>query len=204
MHTVRIATNPRKWRRPAPCPACRKSRPLILTLGTIYNLRTRKPVNTIYGCICPNCRHKCILHVDGRSLKKAIDQELEAVRAATRDGNTPFGSYAQTRHNAFLYARDEIRKALAAAVDERGAGNPFLPQRDELVTQDMHTCDLCGRWCSSPVYSVGLIYGGQAKTFTEVCADCMRRLKFQPVKTIPLDIYRLFEKWLDEQKETER
>lgn len=79
-------------------------------------------------------------------LNKLIDQELEAVRAATRDGNTPFVGYAQTRHNAFLYARDEIRKALAAAVDERGAGNPFLPQRDELVTQDMHTCDLCGRW----------------------------------------------------------
>lgn len=55
-------------------------------------------------------------------LNKLIDQELEAVRAATRDGNTPFGGYAQTRHNAFLYARDEIRKALAAAVDERGAG----------------------------------------------------------------------------------
>lgn len=127
MHTVRIATNPRKWRRPAPCPACRQSQPLILTLGAIYKLRTRKPVNTIYGCICPNCRHKCILHVDGRS-----------------------------------------------------------------------------RWCSSPVYSVGLIYGGQAKTVTEVCADCMRRLKFQPVRTISLDIYRLFEKWLDEQKETER
>lgn len=117
-------------------------------------------------------------------LNKLIDQELEAVRAATRDGNTPFGGYAQTRHNAFLYARDEIRKALATAVDERGAGNPFLPQRDELVTQDMHTCDLCGRWCSSPVYSIGLIYGGQAKTFTEVCADCMRRLKFQPAETI--------------------
>lgn len=49
-----------------------KSQPLILTLGTIYNLRTRKPVNTIYGCICPNCRHKCILHVDGKNLKKAI------------------------------------------------------------------------------------------------------------------------------------
>ena len=32
----------------------------------------------------------------------------------------------------------------------------------------------------------------------------MWRLKFQPVKTIPLDSYRLFEKWLDEQKETER
>lgn len=35
-------------------------------------------------------------------LNKLIDQELEAVRAATRDGNTPFGGYAQTRHNAFL------------------------------------------------------------------------------------------------------
>lgn len=70
--TVRIATNPRKWRRPAPCPACRKSQPLILTLGTIYKLRTRKPVNTIYGCICPNCRHKCILHVDGTSLCMAL------------------------------------------------------------------------------------------------------------------------------------
>lgn len=39
-------------------------------------------------------------------LNKLIDQELEAVRAATRDGNTPFVGYAQTRHNAFLYARD--------------------------------------------------------------------------------------------------
>lgn len=137
-------------------------------------------------------------------LGKLIDQELEAVRAASRDGNRPFYEISSTRYHAFLYARDEISKALAAAVDERSAGNPFLPQRDELVTQDMHTCDLCGRWCSSPVYSIGLIYGGQAKTFTEVCADCMWRLKFQPVKTIPLDIYRLFEKWLDEQKETER
>ena len=53
--TVRIATNPRKWRRPAPCPACRKSRPLILTLGTIYNLRTRKPVNTIYVRVTGFC-----------------------------------------------------------------------------------------------------------------------------------------------------
>ena len=50
-------------------------------------------------------------------LNKLIDQELEAVRAATRDGNTPFVGYAQTRHNAFLYARDEIRKALAAGGD---------------------------------------------------------------------------------------
>ena len=72
-------------------------------------------------------------------------------------------------------------------MDERGAGNPFLPQRDELVTQDMHTCDLCGRRVSSPV-----------------CADCMWRMKFQPVRAISLDMYRLFERWLDEQKETEQ
>lgn len=137
-------------------------------------------------------------------LNKLIDQELEAVRAATRDGNTPFGGYAQTRHNAFLYAKDEIRKALAAAVDERDAGNPFLPQRDELVTQDMHTCDLCGRRVSSPVYAVHLAYMDQAKTASEVCAGCMWRMKFQPVRAISLDMYRLFERWLDEQKETEQ
>lgn len=137
-------------------------------------------------------------------LNKLIDQELEAVRAATRDGNTPFGGYAQTRHNAFLTARDEIRKALAAAVDERGAGNPFLPQHDELVTQDMHTCDLCGRRVSSPVYALHLAYMDQAKTASEVCADCMWRMKFQPVRAISLDMYRLFERWLDEQKETEQ
>lgn len=137
-------------------------------------------------------------------LGKLADQELAAVRAASRDGNRPLYEISSTRYHAYLTAKDEITKALADAVEERDAGNPFLPQRDELVTQDMHTCDLCGRWCSSPVYSVGLIYGGQAKTVTEVCADCMRRLKFQPVRTISLDIYRLFEKWLDEQKETER
>lgn len=137
-------------------------------------------------------------------LNKLIDQELKAASAGMRDGNRILEECASTRYHAYTFAKDEISKALADAVEERNEGNPFLPQRDELVTQDMHTCDLCGRWCSSPVYSIGLIYGGQAKTFTEVCADCMRRLKFQPVKTISLDIYRLFEKWLDEQKETER
>ena len=137
-------------------------------------------------------------------VNKLIDKELEAVSAATRDGNTPFVGYAQTRHNAFLYARDEIRKALADAMDERDALNPFLPQRDELVTQDMHTCDLCGRRVSSPVYAVHLAYMDQAKTASEVCAGCMWRMKFQPVRAISLDMYRLFERWLDEQKETEQ
>lgn len=137
------------------------------------------------------------------ALNKLTDQELAAMRAASRDGNRPLYEISSTRYHAYLTAKDEITKALADAVEERDGSNPFLPQRDELVTQDMHTCDLCGRWCSSPVYSIGLIYGGQAKTFTEVCADCMWRLKFQPVKTISLDSYRLFKQWLLSRSEAE-
>lgn len=76
--------------------------------------------------------------------------------------------------------------------------NPFRCQRDELTTMDMHTCDLCGRVCSSPVYSVLLAYGGQAKTATEVCADCMWRLKFRPTKVVPLEAYRDYEQWVIE------
>ena len=136
-------------------------------------------------------------------LNKLIAQELEAASAGMRFGDRPLEERASIRYHAYLTAKDEIRKALADAVEERDAENPFLPQRDELVTMDIHTCDLCGRWCSSPVYSIGLIYGGQAKTFTEVCADCMWRLKFSPVRTISLDAYRLFEQWRLSQSEAD-
>lgn len=136
-------------------------------------------------------------------LNKLIAQELEAASAGQRYGNRPLEECATIRSNAYTFARDKIREALADAVEERDARNPFQCQRDELVTQDMHTCDLCGRWCSSPVYSIGLIYGGQAKTFTEVCADCMWRLKFSPVRTISLDAYRLFEQWRLSQSEAD-
>lgn len=87
-------------------------------------------------------------------LNKLIDQELAAMRAASRDGNRPLYEISSTRYHAYLTAKDEITKALADAVEERDAENPFLPQRDELVTQDMHTCDLCGRRVSSPVYAL--------------------------------------------------
>lgn len=137
-------------------------------------------------------------------LNKLIAHELEAASASQRRGDRTLYESAAIRYHAYLDAKDKIWEALADAVEERDAGNPFLPQRDELVTMDMHTCDLCGRWCSSPVYSVGLIYGGQAKTFTEVCADCMWRLKFQPVKTISLDAYRLFEQWRLSQSEADK
>lgn len=88
---------------------------------------------------------------------------------------------------------------------EMSDANPFGCQRDELTTMDMHTCDLCGRACSSPVYSVLLAYGGQAKTATEVCADCMWRLKFRPTKVVPLEAYRDYERWVIEHpKEKQR
>lgn len=137
------------------------------------------------------------------ALDKLIDQELAAVRAASRDGNRPLYEISSTRYHAYLTAKDEITKALADAVEERDAENPFLPQRDELVTQDMHTCDLCGRRVSSPVYAVHLAYMDQAKTASEVCADCMWRLKFSPVRTISLDAYRLFEQWRLSQSEAD-
>ena len=87
------------------------------------------------------------------TLNKLITQELKAARAGSCQGNRPLEECATTRSNAYAFARDKIKEALADAVEERDAGNPFLPRRDELVTQDMHTCDLCGRWCSGPVYA---------------------------------------------------
>lgn len=137
-------------------------------------------------------------------LNKLIAQELEAASAGMRFGNRPLEESASIRYHAYINARDKIREALADAVEERDARNPFQCQRDELVTQDMHICDLCGSRCSSPVYAVHLAYMDQAKTASEVCAGCMWRMKFQPVRAISLDMYRLFKRWLDEQKETEQ
>ena len=128
-------------------------------------------------------------------LNKLIAQELETASAGQRYGNKPLEECATSRYHAYTFARDKIREALADAVEERDARNPFQCQRDELVTQDMHTCDLCGMRVSGPVYAVHLAYMDQAKTASEVCADCMWRLKFSPVRAMSLDAYRLFEQW---------
>lgn len=122
------------------------------------------------------------------TLNKLIAQEYAAASAGMRYGNRSLEESASIRYHAYLNARNKIREALADAMDERDALNPFLPQRDELVTQDMHTCDLCGRRVSSPVYAVHLAYMDQAKTASEVCADCMWQMKFQPVRAISLDM----------------
>lgn len=136
-------------------------------------------------------------------LNKLIAQELEAASAGMRFGNRPLEESASIRYHAYINARDKIREALADAVEERDARNPFQCQRDELVAQDMHTCDLCRRRVSSPVYAVHLAYMYQAKTASEVCADCMWRLKFSPIRTISLDAYRLFERWRLSQSEAD-
>lgn len=136
-------------------------------------------------------------------LNKLIAKELETARAGQRYGNKPLEESASIRYHTYINAKDKIREALADAVEERDARNPFQCQRDELVTQDMHTCDLCGRRVSSPVYAVHLAYTDQAKTASEVCADCMWRLKFQPVRTVSLDSYRLYEQWLLSQTEVD-
>ena len=47
------------------------------------------------------------------ALDKLIDQELAAVRAASRDGNRPLYEISSTRYHAYLTAKDEITKALA-------------------------------------------------------------------------------------------
>lgn len=138
------------------------------------------------------------------TLNKLARKELDIVGDVISDDYRNLKEAPSIRFHAYTTARDEIRRALAAAANESDAENPFLPQRDELVTQDMHTCDLCGRRVSSPVYALHLAYMDQAKTASEVCADCMWRMKFQPVRAISLDMYRLFERWLDEQKETEQ
>lgn len=89
-------------------------------------------------------------------LNKLIAQELEAASAGMRFGNRPLEESASIRYHAYINARDKIREALADAVEERDARNPFQCQRDELVTQDMHTCDLCGRWWKASAVSTHL------------------------------------------------
>lgn len=95
MHTVRIATNPRKWRRPAPCPACRQSRPLILTLGTIYNLRTRQPVNTICATLTAITLTLCtVLAGCGSASEPSTPAHaVRSIDSQCTDGGTAHGFY---------------------------------------------------------------------------------------------------------------
>nr|DAY94962.1 MAG TPA: hypothetical protein [Caudoviricetes sp.] len=59
------------------------------------------------------------------TLNKLITQELKAARAGSCQGNRPLEECATTRYNTYAFARDKIKEALADAVEERDAGNPF-------------------------------------------------------------------------------
>lgn len=54
-------------------------------------------------------------------LNKLIAQELEAASAGQRYGNRPLEECATIRSNAYTFARDKIREALADTVEERDA-----------------------------------------------------------------------------------
>ena len=131
-------------------------------------------------------------------LDKLIEQERAAVLSATCTGNRILEENASMRYADYVRAKDRIMRALEANMNERDADNPFLPQRDELVTQDMHTCDLCGQWRSGPMYRVCLCHADQSRVASEVCADCMWRLGFRPVRTVPLATYWRYERWVSE------
>ena len=105
------------------------------------------------------------------TLNKLITQELKAARAGSCQGNRPLEECATTRYNTYAFARDKIKE---------------------------HTCDLCGRWCSGPVCRVCLCYADQSRVASEACADCMWRLGFRPVRTVPLATYWRYERWVSE------
>lgn len=70
--------------------------------------------------------------------------------------------------------------------------NPFLGDPSHsMTTQDMTTCDICGRMCERGLcQSIVVVYGSQAKTASEVCAECMHRMGFRPQRVIDEDNYQ--------------
>ena len=129
-------------------------------------------------------------------LNKLARRELELAGVPITDDFRNLKESPSIRFHAYLYARERIRMALARSVDESDAENPLLPPSDELVRQGTNRGDRGGRRGSSRGDSVSLGDGAKRKTVDEVCADCMWRLKFDPVRTVSLDSYRLYEQWL--------
>lgn len=128
----------------------------------------------------------------GRKIDEAYEAKERCVDFQYNDGR--FDAFQQ----AINHCQDMLGRSsqVSDEIPNRDEENPFRCQRDELVTMDMHTCDLCGKWVPSPVYPVLLAFNGQSKTATEVCADCMNHLKFKLTKTVPMEAYRDYEQWV--------
>lgn len=71
-------------------------------------------------------------------LNKLIAQELEAASAGQRYGNRPLEECATIRSNAYTFARDKIREALADAVEERDATSVPERSRNRHLRQQRH------------------------------------------------------------------
>ena len=76
---------------------------------------------------------------------------------------------------------------------------------NKLIAQELEAASAGMRFGNRPLEESASIryhaYINARDKIREVCADCMWRLKFSPVRAISLDVYRLFEQWCLSQSE---
>lgn len=76
---------------------------------------------------------------------------------------------------------------------------------NKLIAQELEAASAGMRFGNRPLEESASIryhaYINARDKIREVCADCMWRMKFQPVRAISLDVYRLFEQWRLSQSE---
>lgn len=76
---------------------------------------------------------------------------------------------------------------------------------NKLIAQELEAASVGMRFGNRPLEESASIryhaYINARDKIREVCADCMWRLKFSPVRAISLDVYRLFEQWRLSQSE---
>lgn len=76
---------------------------------------------------------------------------------------------------------------------------------NKLIAQEYEAASAGMRFGNRPLEESASIryhaYLNARDKIREVCADCMWRLKFSPVRAISLDVYRLFEQWRLSQSE---
>ena len=78
---------------------------------------------------------------------------------------------------------------------------------NKLIAQELEAASAGMRFGNRPLEESASIryhaYINARDKIREVCADCMWRLKFSPIRTISLDAYRLFEQWRLSQSEAD-
>nr|DAK96961.1 MAG TPA: hypothetical protein [Caudoviricetes sp.] len=78
---------------------------------------------------------------------------------------------------------------------------------NKLIAQELEAARAGQRYGNRPLEESASIryhtYINAKDKIREVCADCMWRLKFSPVRAISLDAYRLVERWRLSQSEAD-